>query len=333
MDQLILALLQTREKLKATTLYHLLTGKKTSSILVYGYFTELLPYFGLFKGWSQAQFQKVLQQLATENVLQFDGTWLRLIEGKTAAVLDLTKFPHLAGFPLQRFDEVFWSRFLLAMQVLAQQNQQEKNYQPVVTDLVIQNDVKSWLQQMAPTAAAKALVVAEFYQLLASLPVDTAERLIRQFTGPHHPGEVTWQIYGTKTLLSYLQYKDDLHAFLQEAAHYPKFQQLVTPPANSVSQTQALVTAGLNFQGISNKRRQLKASTLRDHLLELAILQPQTFPYSRFMAFGAQEFLKDYLMKNAQVVEWDYQELAALDFLSFRLFQIQTLAKRRSTWT
>jgi len=72
-------------------------------------------------------------------------------------------------------------------------------------------------------------------------------------------------------------------------------------------------------------QRKLKLSTVREHLLETAILMPD-FPFERLLSSAVVTQLTTIFQEQSDVASWQFQQaqdqLPELDFFWFRLFQI-----------
>src|SRR5699024_1619072 len=69
MDTFILSFFQQGDKLKASTVYQILIGKRSSSTLLYGYLWYLLPYWSVFPKMKKATFFQLLQEMVDKGWL------------------------------------------------------------------------------------------------------------------------------------------------------------------------------------------------------------------------------------------------------------------------
>ena len=68
----ILSLFPTRNKLRVSSFYQLLTGKKTTSVLIFGFLNELLPAHSSLPELTQETYQQRLTELETSGLIQIE---------------------------------------------------------------------------------------------------------------------------------------------------------------------------------------------------------------------------------------------------------------------
>src|SRR5699024_4008788 len=69
MDKFILALFGENDKLRMNTLYQILVGKKSASMLYYAYGHQLLNIVGIFPHLSKAEYEKIIQHLVNQKAV------------------------------------------------------------------------------------------------------------------------------------------------------------------------------------------------------------------------------------------------------------------------
>lgn len=67
----ILALLSHGYKVRASTLYHLLKGKRTSSVLIYGFLYDCLRFIGWWPTISEQAYFQFLEKLSKAKQIQY----------------------------------------------------------------------------------------------------------------------------------------------------------------------------------------------------------------------------------------------------------------------
>lgn len=333
MTLFILTLIHHCHKLKKTTLYYFLMGKKTSSTLIFGYFHDLLPYFSLGKNLTYERYEQIIYQLIQERKIEEKEGFLYCINCETSINLK-EEFPFLKNYPYGSFDENIWQLFLFALQVLSQRSYEKKDYLPLSDEFLTGLKIKEWLQKNQLKGSNIEKVKEEIFRIFKQLPPKIAEDLSRQWHGYQFIGEIPPQIYDFQHLRGYLTYKNQLHAFLQvlEKGNYPLLKGLLVFPRTSLVVTEENLENVANFSQLLKLRPTLKASTLRDHLLELAVKNPATFPFAKFQEKKTLEILNMYEIQHPKFLQWEFKEisqLATIDFLTYRLYQIQSLKERR----
>lgn len=333
MRKFILTLIMTRHKLKKTTLYLLLTGKKTSSILVFGYFNQLLPFFGLFRNLRKEDYENALMSLKKTGLIEEKQGFL-YSRSSLEAPLDLTEYPFLKGYPYSVFDQELWGLFLFSLQVLSEKSFKNAQYLPLSQDFLTGVKIKVWLKKNHLQEEKILMVKEEIAQLNSQLPQKSANRLSQLWQGHEVLGQVPAQIYPLDKMEGYLTYYHDLHSFIffLKQGNYPLLKDLLQEKENSVSQTKKFLTKDSSLSQLQRKRPELKPSTLRDHLLEIAILEEAQFPFENFIQKETKLILNDYVKNHPQVIHWDYKTISStkeMDFLSYRLWQINYLSEVR----
>lgn len=336
MPEFILALLSAHDKLKKSTLYHFLNGKRTSSTLIFGYLNDLLPYFGLFRQMKKETFEAAVALLIKSGQIVDEDGILIFQQAKTR--LPKIDYPTLSGYPETLVDDKNWELFLFSVQVVANLAQGKNNYLPLVTYWLSQRQLKIWLGNYLGQAHNREAYVAEIKLIFEQLGDTVSDALSAQFTGGPLDGLIYEQIYSGMPVEKYLHYKADLHAFLDKVnkTNVPLLNALLNTTTDSMGETQYMINQGADLAELEQRRPYLKLSTLRDHVLESALLAPATFSYERFYEQETLVALQNKLIESPNLKAWTYQELVAPanDFLTFRLFQIQQLQQReeRKPW-
>lgn len=324
MNEFILAVLAKQNKLKASSFYQLLKGKRTSSVLCWGYFYDCLPYFGAFPELSEKQFETRIQQLAQEG-------WLKEVEG----VLTLEKeFPQpelvaaLTGLDLFRYgrrsDEA-WRSLQLLVQAVANLGF-TKAYIPVENSPQYTEPVRRFLRQ---EPELKEALFTELTALFTALPQAVGDALAATFTGKDLIGATAWQAAP--------QFKVGLwsQVYLESCKHrcYHLLEEEPTPvladflaPLLAQNQNQSMLASKeLLQQGFSvaevMQQRGLKRGTVTDHLLEWA-LTDDDFAFERYVTGDEFTFLNQF---PGDFRSWRYRDIRQereLPFDVFRLYQI-----------
>lgn len=324
MNTFILTLLKKRGKLKITSLFHLLKGKKTSSILVYGYFYDLLPYFGLFKELEKNTFEKQMSQLAKKYQLNLKDGWLYSSSHLDSLEEELS-LPFLDGLRFNTYDQNHWQLFLFSLQVVSQKIHHHKDYDVLLDGFYPQQQMKWWLKtQNFQDSKVQDDFYQEIYQLFSQLPLKTAEILSLQFHGFNQLGQAPQQLYSKPYPMNYLMYTNDIHAFLttKEKENSPLLSALLKKNQTSVDYSSQMILKGANFSQLKKLRPNLKESTLRDHVIEVAIRETESFPFELYLTKDVIAFSQK--ITSVPLVDWSYTwfKEASFDFLNYRLTQI-----------
>lgn len=333
MDEFILALFGSGDKLKATTLYQLLTGKKTTSVLLFGYFHDLLPFFGLFPEANQGQFQSRLQQLATAGKLTALPDYYYCLKDEDFQVARPMKqtLANLDHFTFGKREAAAWRMVQFVVQV-ASMYQRTANFVPLETAPGYTEPVRLLIRQHQGNL--RGILAKEFQVLFSELDQDVANVLARSFSGWEVMGQATYQLvpdWAQKKPWDTLVPISWHEAFFKVLDKHPNFvlYQLITPiflgeRNQSGLQTQALFEAGYTFEQVMGQRG-LKSGTINDHVIEWA-LSDRNFPFDEFIHPEAAVRLAQ---RSGNPVSWRFRDVAELpvDFLSFALFQIRSKKK------
>ncbi|GCF92787.1 hypothetical protein NRIC_06780 [Enterococcus florum] len=327
MTLFILSLFHTGHKLRISTLYHLLVGKRTSSVQLHGFFFQNLGYFGALPELTETQFYSVIQRLNKAGlILETDGFGQLTTKGKN--YLEEGERPSLEwinGLRFGRGRAACWQMTLLALQVVSHLSYHEKNYLPIESRPFYLNHVKNWLANSS--SALFRELIEELEHLLAKLPQEQSDFLANQFSGKDLDGRVPFQIIPEKWQDSpwrELYSKNAVDRFLSEIPHQPNLFRLLKPLDQvnynqSMLRTQDLFLAGNTFEQIMEKRK-LKEGTINDHLIEWALLD-EKFPFDRFELI--------FFSGETQVVQLSHKAHAELPYVVFRLSQIHSLKELR----
>lgn len=336
MTEFILALLQKKNKLKLTTLYQVLIGKKTSSVLSYAFFMELLPYLGCLPHLTEKQYEQEIDVLIKQKQLRIQEGVLYLEEQGTLSFLETDDYQHINYFRFGRKDETAWRLIQYFIQQLTQTTpMRDLEMTPYYLHIIERALLKEKNQ--------KRHVFDELHLLFSRLPTEQSNLLVGTLSGGTLVGETFYQLFPeVNTVKGQLYRASAWHFLYQMILTHPNYTlyQIVKQPFFETLNQSVLTTRKMFFttptiESIA-KKRGLKASTIRDHLIEWAILDEQ-FPFEHFdfSLFEQSFFTKEhiYLVSYKEVQE--RLGIPEVDFLTYRLYQIkrkrETLAKIRTT--
>lgn len=333
MNKTILPLFIKRNKLRSSTLYHLLHGKRTSSVLLFGYFHEILPFLGIYPKLSPQEFQNVLQgSIAAGWVDDTDGL-LSLTKKGQQQREELLAYSLTDSdfFSYGRSDIEAWNLIKLAVQTVSNLQARNKQFVPVQSNIFLLQRVKRWLLKKSRMEVITQLPI-ELATIFTELPTQEADFLANQFSGYQLDGFVNFQLSELSKELQYLVEHKNIHLFLKALEGHPDFllYELVEPIIaknynQSMWKTVELLKQNCDLVTIQ-KVRQLKKGTVQDHVIEWAILD-EHFPFAHFLSKDTEEMLK----LQSPPETWQYKEVnqeKPIDYLEFRLYQIQCFQKR-----
>lgn len=321
----ILTLFRTGYKLRTSTLYHLLVGKRTSSVLLYGFFYQNLAFLGALPQLKEADFQEAIQQLAGQHLIDIEDGYGQLTSSGeqllAAEKVDLTGIDNLR---FGRMREESWQLILFSIQVTSHLSFNEKNYLPIEHRPYYLHQIKKWLAQSDQQLLAK--IQQELIETLESLPTDEANFLANQFSGHDFQGKTIFQLLPEKWKMepwAELYRQRAIDSFLQ-ALPEGEFKRLIDfldqqNINRSMLKTKELFLTKKTVDEILILRR-LKQGTINDHFIEWALLD-EKFPFDRFELLSFED------MDIKEVINAHYQSYD-LSYLNFRLSQIYFLRKQ-----
>lgn len=336
MSELILSFFSQENKLRVSTLYHLLKGKRTSSILLFGFFYQLLPYLGAFPHLQEANYYQQLRQLEKQQLLRLDEeTALLTSKGQKQAEafrrqMDVSAVDY---YRYGKTDAACWRLTKLMVQVLSFYQAETTQYVPLEAQPYFLFQIKKWLPGEDRFVFSEQ-AIHELRDIFQQLPEETANYLANQFTGQRQQGKTRQQLIPEtqqQEPLAQLYNSQQMHQFISmvDQGSYPLIKSLLKDLLSqnynrSMLQTRALFVKGASKQQVM-KERNLKEGTINDHILEWAILDKE-FPFSIFLP----EKLAIALQQEPDILAITYQafnEKLPCSYDQFRLGQIVTLRK------
>ncbi|MFD0897583.1 helix-turn-helix domain-containing protein [Loigolactobacillus binensis] len=336
-DQLyLLYLFDQSQWRRPLALQALIKGKRTVSNLYAGLDYGLLSLYQLLPHLAAPKFQQALAQLLAAGWLEQQKRAVRLtaagVAAKTAVQDQIFLPQHYAGFSFQHSRD-FSNSLFLATQVVSELQAHNRRYFPLAVSLATQSRVKQWLQQQDASLMAERLQ-HEWEQLLTVLPAQQAD-YYSQFLLGHEVQRATVaqadQLAGWSSLTGELVRQDISHHLLRlitaQPMRFPLMVALWRPLACGPLSQSATVTMNLLDQGASlaliSQKRRVKINTLKEHLLEAAILLAD-FPFATYLSEPTQQKLAT-VFAQQPLETWRYDQLATtpISFFEFRLYQIK----------
>ncbi|MFK4565649.1 helix-turn-helix domain-containing protein [Enterococcus sp. UD-01] len=334
----ILALFQHGYKARISTLYHLLKGKRTSSVLLYGFLYNNLNFFQLCPDLAQRQFDACIEELCREHLLEQDTQGHAVItdKGQKKFRQQMTFYPWLNNYLYGKTDENCWRLLQFSVQVVSHLSYADKNYSPLELSPFYQQQLKQAIRAFSK----KELISAcryEWFTLFSLLSAEEADFLARQFSGYQFIGRTSFQVqsYQEDKFQAFLHRKAILHHLLYLIAEREDIKVLkcIIAPLlkqnenQSMNETKRYLNQQFSVAQIAEQRK-IKKSTVQDHLIELALTTD--FPFQQFISAETCRLLGHL---SAPYQNWQYRSLKeqapALDYFEFRLYQISKIKEER----
>lgn len=314
---------------------NILVGKRTVSTLYWGMRYHQLSWLGYEKKLSREVMDQAVHNLQTEGLITVEQTNAQLTQQgavKQQKLLQKSYQPRHLNVRLVVDVETFWQRLLLATQVVSEQSYQNRQYYPLQTSWQVKQTIKRWFRQFHGTDL-QTVFYNFWHDVFTDLPSDQASFMSRLLVGHERPGDTLQQVSRDFQM-------SETEARLMEIDLICQLAKLVSQTANSsinallaglnhslvsasADQTLRSFMAGESLETISRKRS-LKLSTVREHLLEAAIMLPkEQFNYQRILTPELVAQLESRL-NGFPLDEWQFKQVEGLpvDFWQFRLLEI-----------
>lgn len=333
----ILALFAHGYKARTSTLYHLLRGKRTTSVLLYGFQFNTLHFFQLFPMLTEESFIRQIDWLTETGYLRTESTGEVQLTAQGAQELINHPLPISAinSYRFGKTDQQMWRMLQFSVQVVSQLAAHERHYIPIEHSFYYQKQLKHVINQFTRVELIQA-TKNEWTRLFETLSDHEADFLANQFSGNQLIGKTIAQLVppATSSVMQTLFVTNTLHKLLHAICDQPAslLKQFIEPflqqnENQSLNQTRVYFHQGLSVEELAEKR-QLKKATIQDHLLELAIAE--VFPFEHYLSEETEQTL---LSLSSSPEEWVYREVKQkntnLDYFQFRLMQIKQIKKKR----
>lgn len=326
MTLFILTLFQTGYKLRTSTLYHLLTGKRTSSVLLHGFFYGNLAYLGAFPSFKEDKFQKELGQLIDHQLISVeDGYGELTTKGKKKLSEASFELDGLNNLRYGRMRENSWQLLLFAVQVISHLSFNKRDYLPIENRPYYLQEMKKWLAHSKPDLAGQ--FQNELVMVFQKLPQEQADFLANQFSGFGFQGKTSFQLLPEKWQRepwNVLYRQNAIDLFLAQINDGELLRLLSSLDQLNINQsmlkTKEFFLAGKTINEILSLRH-LKQGTINDHFIEWALMD-KGFPFERF------EIIEFNTLDDNQVINTRYQDYET-PYLNFRLSQVYYLRRKR----
>lgn len=347
-DYFILTLFSTEQPKKGSTVFHILQGKKTASILYRAADYSLDCFFGFFPTIVRHTFFQRLDQLVSVGYVTFNSDideYQQTVEGKEAAERYFSHhyYPTKVRWMTHgRAVQEFQKKVYFLTQIFSEIRHKNSRYIPLEKNGAIQQWAKQWLKQQRSDVQESAVKFGQEWKLLLSQLESENAIVVTQSMSGH-------QIVGlTKKQLAERMSVEALEISMREADTFSRLveltvkQQMEVPLfysilkeimeqndnslSKSAKETIQLIQKGYSLEQVTNLRN-LKKSTVSEHLIEWVILFPKV-DIKPFIPKEIYQIAEDLMNENPAYTFKDMQEkVPAMEFLWFRLMQIERRRK------
>lgn len=338
LDYLFLDLFSTEESRKVNSVFHIISGKRTVSVLMQAMRMDLEPYFALFPKLQLSFFEERIKLLINLELL--DSSYQLTAKGeqkKTTYFITHTKPDKKERMKYQAILSLFQARSLFLTQILSERAHSNKRYYPIQPRLLEQRWLKNFLKEQDLTAINRAREFGEeWLRILAEPELKNPDIFVEQIEGYHKSKLTTIQIsakYESDVTEIYVKLQEDwiqiLVVIQDKTETYPILSAILDELikgaglcSESARETYRVWAAGLSIEQIVERRR-LKESTINDHLTEMAILY-ETFPYGDFLNEAQLAYI-DSKIDLGEVIDYNaiQQQFPGISFFHSRLMQVR----------
>lgn len=277
------------------SILHLLNGKKSSQTIQDIHIFQLTPLFQTYPTLTRERLNLLVHELSQENWISEiykDHYTVNETRDKDIKTLWIDKpFPgELKGWIYYQDTNIFFGKLTLMVQVAAHLAERSSRYMPIQRN----SSIQQWLKRTIPTLPIdKTKINSHLYEELVSILINSPINptlLISRLTGIQKIGLTADQLVKELKIDPYyyrIHFLALLHFMMDkikaDIEKYPilssmlELKQKDYTLTTSTNKTLKYVRMGLSIDKIS-ERRNLKKSTIEDHLIEILLNIPEFHP-------------------------------------------------------
>lgn len=276
------------------SIYHLLSGKKSSQTIQDAHLFQLDHYFKTIPQMNRMDYNFNITWLAESGfIFQLDDSQkykvTELGEEKLRSILyQGPKLPHLNGWKYQDTAILLWKRLTLLVQTVSHLNHQDNRYQAIQRD----PDVYKWIKQFLKKYQGgrrnlSADLYAELHQIFSGNFPDNPLLVVLRLTGRQLIGMTNKQVADTLRMEEtecHFRFLNALHFIIEQTINQKEEFPLVhiiisdifqsVPYTKSTLKTYELLQNNMTIDQVAKVRR-LRRSTIEDHVIEIALMDQQ----------------------------------------------------------
>ncbi|MFC7685151.1 helix-turn-helix domain-containing protein [Ureibacillus sp. GCM10028918] len=292
--------------------FHLLRGKRSGQTVQDVGIYHLHNYFGILPKLSRNMYDKELSVLIEDQYLVVkDDGFYELTKKATERIIDMQSLS-FDGWHYRGNEHEFFSRLSLIVQTLSHQKANQMTFIPIQKEEQVQQWTRNFLKaNHYQDGQLQQSLLIEINNSLEQTAIEELGKniLMLRLSGFESAG-LTWQQISFQVNLNemdlQLTYIASLHNWINEilvySGQFPLLFQMVedirikNPLTGSAFQSAELFNNGHSIEQISRIRR-LKMSTIEDHIVELAMNEPQ---------FNVEQFVSGEDIKKVLTAVDDY---------------------------
>lgn len=311
-----------------------LRSRRTVATLFWARQYGILEWLGADHVMNRQEYDQLINQLVADKLLAIDDQSQAILTEEGAKVLKNEE----ESFYIPSFYDWYWltntqriiQRLFLAIQVVSEFSHHQRKYVPLAISYGEMVAVKQWFRQNYHHDLVKTLYtdLHRFGSALESEDPRMTTDLFNVMIGYQRSGwTINQAAQELKIKIDDIQYlrHDEMLAVSAYARNFPgPLQQLLLPlinesPLNRSAQvTFDLYTQGEPIELIAHERR-LKENTIKEHLLEAAILIPDKLDWDILLPESKRDELSRFY--KGEPTTWKFDEQIS-SFYEYRLYQI-----------
>lgn len=334
----LLRLFDEHQPRRIRVIENTLRNRRTVSTLFWAEQYGMLNWTGANRSLSREKFDHLIKGLLAQKLITIDHE--NRAKLTTAGVLRQEEWTEECYHPV--FFDWYWlantqkieQRFLLGVQVVSELAYHNRYYAPVSNDYLDQQMVKRWLQCWRGNVVNQ---LAKELTLLGRSLANEDQRLANYFCysliGHQITGWTTQQaadalelspseldVVKQDALLAVAAFADGYHGLLTQLL---RDLLAVSPLSDSANRSLQLYQRGFTIEQIAQQRR-IKVNTVREHLLEAAIVYPTGLNWDTLLPAAIRQDLHN--RYHGDVGQWQFEPNnvpgGKTAFFYFRLYQI-----------
>ncbi|WP_431815364.1 helix-turn-helix domain-containing protein [Limosilactobacillus portuensis] len=338
MNNFLLSFFDERQPRRIRVIENTLRNRRTVSTLFWAKQYGILKWTGATRSLERQQVENSIEELVKANLIQRDPAGQVLL-----TTLGVLRQEELASGQYQpHFFDWYWlantrrieQRLLLGIQVASEASYHNRYYAPVVNEYHEQQIVKQWLLSWHGNIIGDLVRELELFgDSLESADERLANYFFYSLIGHQITGKNDMQFSRQLELPGYQLPTIKQDALLAIAAFANSYHGVLnrlladllanSPLSQSANQTLLLYQQGMSISQIAQKRG-IKANTVREHLLEAAIVYPESIDWDRALPVSIRTQLAE--RYQGKIVDWQFDpEIVPggpAAFYYFRLYQL-----------
>jgi len=288
-----------------SNIFHLLNGKRSIQTVQDAHLYHTEKFYGIWRNLKPHILHHKISELIDGGLLEEASAEEAVIritpKGEQWLIRNQWRIAYFRGLDYYMRTGIFYQRLLLLIQTMTNSKKQHFSFIPIVDKKQITNWVKQFYRKVKGSEGdCLMLLYQELESILNDLSEMEANFFVDRLTGFHKFGLSTDQLTKKYELSSYdvqLLLTAIIHRILnkidKEPAKLPLLSSITKDLAahalitNSASYTYQLLKNNYSPEAIAQIRN-LKQNTIQDHIVEIAIYEPN-FPISQYVSTEHQQ--------------------------------------------